>query len=164
MLKKFIQFSILLLISFIFLSSCDGASQSSAPTPTFTPRPTPWGPPAKVTASLASTLPCKLSGDRCKEWQFTVTFTSENNIGGKLENMRMAFVSRENEIYAEGGFPTWFGVDIPIPANGSAQYQGKVTNPKEPDLTDGRMDYFYQGYDENGNKFSGKISVTLTRP
>lgn len=162
MLKKFIHFSFLLLISFIFLSSCSSASQS--PTPTFTPRPTPWGPPAKITADLAATLPCKLSGDRCKEWQFTVTFTSENNIGGKVENMRMAFVSKDNEIYAVGGFPTWFGVDIPIPAKDSAQYQGKVTNPKNPDLTGGRMDYFYQGWDDNGNKFSGKISGTLTAP
>jgi hypothetical protein len=164
MLKKAIQFSILLLISFSFISGCSGASQSSAHTPTFTPRPTPWGPPASITARLASTLPCKLSGDRCREWQFTVTFTSDNNIGGKLENMRMAFVSRENEVYAKGGFPTWFGVNIIIPANGSAQYQGKVVNPKTPDLAGGRMDFFYQGYDDNGNKFSGKISVTLTRP
>ena len=164
MLNKFIRFSILLLISFIFLSSCTGASQSPSPTPTFSPRPTPWGPPAKITANLNSPLTCKLSGSRCKEWQFTVTFTSENNLGAKVENMRMAFVSHENEIYAEGGFPTWFAVNIPIPANGSAQYQGKAVNPKDPDLTDGRMDFFYQGWDDNGNKFSGKISVTLTTP
>lgn len=153
-----------LLISLLFLSGCAAEGVSPAPTSTFTPRPTPWGPPASITARLASTLPCKLSGDRCREWLFTVTFTSDNNIGAKVENMRMAFVSRENEGFAEGGFPTWFGVNVPIPANGSAQYQGKVINPKTLDLTGGRMDYFYQGYDDNGNKFSGKISVMLTRP
>ncbi len=162
MLKKSNQFIILLFISIIFLANCNGAPQT--PTPTFTPRPTPWGPTASIAAHLDSSLPCKSSGDRCKEWLFTITFNSENNIGGKVENMRMAFVSKGNEIYAEGGFPTWFGVNIPIPANGSAQYQGKVANPKEPDLTGGRMDFFYQGWDENGNKFSGKISVTLTAP
>lgn len=164
MLKKSNRLIFLLLISIIFLASCIGATQSQSPTPTFTPRPTPWGPPAKITANLASSLPCKLSGDRCKEWQFTVTFSSENNVGGKVENMRMAFVSKDNEIYAEGGFPTWFAVKILIPANDSAQYLGKVVNPKNPDLTGGRMDYFYQGWDENGNKFSGKLSVTLAAP
>lgn len=162
MKKKYIQTMILLIFTAFLLANCNSTPQS--PTPTFTPRPTPWGSPAKITANLASALPCKLSGDRCREWQFTVTFTSVNNIGAKVENMRMAFVSKDNEIYAEGGFPTWFGVDIPILANGSAQYQGKVVNPKKPDLTGGRMDYFFQGYDDNGNKFSGKISVTLTRP
>lgn len=162
MIKKYFQILIFLIFTVLFLANCSSAPQS--PTPTFTPRPTPWGPPAKISAHLDSSLPCKLSGDCCKEWPFTVTFTSENNVGGKVENMRMAFVSRENEIYAEGGFPTWFGVDIPIPANGSTQYQGKVVNPQKPDLTGGRMDYFYQGFDDNGNKFSGKISVTLTSP
>lgn len=156
------KFILIFLFSLFALTGCMGATQTAVAT--FTPRPTPWGPPAKITARLASPLPCKLSGKRCSEWLFTVTFVSENSIGGKVENMRMAFVSRDNEIYAEGGFPTWFGVNILISANGSAQYQGKAVNPQKPDLTGGRMDFFYQGWDDNGNKFSGKMTISLTTP
>lgn len=164
MLKKFIQFRFVIIISFILLSGCIITSQFPIPTATPAVRPTPWGPPASIDVRIASSLPCKQSGNRCQDWPFTVTFTSENNIGARVENLRMAFVSKENEIYAEGGFPTWFGVNIPIPANGSAQYQSKAVNPKNPDLAGGRMDFIYQGYDDNGNKFSGKISVSLNAP
>jgi hypothetical protein len=164
MLKKTNWLIFFIFILIFFLASCSGASQSPTLTATPSIRPTPWGPSAKITARFDSPLPCKLVGERCQEWGFTVTFISENNVGARVENLRMAFVSKENEIYAEGGFPTWFGVDIPIPANGSAQYQGKAVNPGKPDLAGGRMDFIYQGYDENGNKFSGKISATLTIP
>ena len=106
MVKKTAKFILILFFVALMLIGCNGAGLSPSPTPTFSPRPTPWGPPAKITANLNSPLTCKLSGSRCKEWQFTVTFTSENNLGAKVENMRMAFVSLENEIFTEGGYPT----------------------------------------------------------
>jgi hypothetical protein len=158
------KFNIIILsviISLFFISGCGDEGILYGPTPTFTPRPTPWGPAAKITVSLPTTISCKKSGERCMEWPFLVTFTSENNIGGRVENMRLVFVTKDNVGYAEGGYPTWVSVNIPIPADGKAQYTGKAVNPKEPDLEGGRMDFYYQGTDANGNKFSGKISTIL---
>jgi len=144
------------------LAACTSAGSSGEPTPTFTPRPTPWGPAAKIAVSLPANLPCRRSGNHCADWSFTVAFTAQNNIAAKVENIRMVFVSPENVVYASGGYPQWVSVDIPIPANGAGQYLGKAVNPKDPDLKGGRMDFFYQGYDEHGNKFSGKISTALS--
>lgn len=162
MKQKFNLIIFSLLVFLFSLSACSSEGILYGPTATFTPRPTPWGPAAKISVNLPETISCKKSGERCAEWSFTVSFTSENGIGGKVENIRMAFVSKDNIIYAEGGYPTWKAVKVIIPANGSGMYTISVANPKDPDLMGGRMDFMYQGYDANGNKFSGKISVTLT--
>jgi hypothetical protein len=150
-----------LLAFFLLTAACSASPAIHTPTPAPIARPTPWGPAAVITAALPDKISCTQGSTRCESWPFNVTFKSENGIGGQVENMRMVFVSSENVVYAEGGYPQWMGVNIPIAANGGGQYQGKATNPAEPDLKGGRMDFFYQGYDGNGNKFSGKLSVSL---
>lgn len=133
------------------------------PTSTPTTRPTPGGIKAIITVSLPKTIPCTPWETNGCRWNFTATIKSENGIGGRIERFRKVFYTSKGAAYAGVTSKGWDSHLTIIPADGSASYSSWVRTKagSVPDLRNGRVELYYEGYDDHGYKFSGTVKAML---
>ena len=134
---------------------------TSTDIPSLTSTPAPFGPAAKVSASMPASIPCERDGQQCK-WNFTVTFLTQNGISANIEEICRRYIDLEGGVWTEQGGSGCFSTTIDIPANGKNTYSSWVRSDGE--LMGGTVKIIYSGHDANGNSFESEVTSVLAWP